>query len=105
MRRVFVGLALGAVLCTAEPGFAQQGTAEIQGRVTDEQSAALPGVAIVVTNEATGVYRELVSSGDGTYSVAQLVPGRYRVVATLEGFRTFERRDLVLPVGQTLPST
>ena len=31
-----------------------------------------------------------------------MVPGRYRIVAKLEGFRTFERRGLVLAVGTTL---
>ncbi|MBI3264064.1 MAG: TonB-dependent receptor, partial [Acidobacteria bacterium] len=83
-------------------GAAQQGTAEIGGRVADEQGGALPGVAIVVTNEATGVFREAVSGPEGSYLLSQLVPGRYRVSAKLEGFRTTERGGLILPVGTTL---
>ncbi len=103
MRRCLVGLALAAFLCAAAaPALAQQGTAEIGGKVTDEQGGVLPGVAIVVTNEATGVFREVVSGPEGSYFVSQLVPGRYRILAKLEGFRTTERGGLILQVGTTL---
>ena len=60
MRRSIVVVALGFLLGTpAGWASAQQGTADIAGRVADEQGAALPGVAIIVTNEATGVFREV----------------------------------------------
>src|SRR5687767_3287827 len=81
---------------------AQQGTAQISGRVTDEQGAVLPGVALTITNEATGVFREVVSSGEGTYSASQLVPGTYRVTGKLTGFRNVDRTGLVLQVGNTM---
>src|SRR5882724_10218261 len=81
---------------------AQQGTGEIAGKVTDEQGAVLPGVAIVVTNEETGVFRDVVSGPAGTYFASQLVPGRYRISAKLQGFQTVERSGLVLQVGKTL---
>src|SRR5262245_65693049 len=77
---------------------AQQGTSEISGKVTDEQGAVLPGVAIVVTNEATGQFRETISGEEGRYLASQLTPGRYKVVAKLLGFRTMERNDLLLQV-------
>jgi hypothetical protein len=80
----------------------QQGTAQIGGKVTDQQGAVLPGVAIVVTNEETGVFREVTSSAEGTYFVAQIVPGRYKVTAQLTGFRTMERSGLIVQVGNTL---
>ena len=41
------------------PALAQQGTAQISGRVSDDQGAALPGVTIVVTYElSSGISRE-----------------------------------------------
>ena len=59
MRSVRVGLIfVAAIFAAATPLLAQQGVAAITGRVTDEQGAILPGVAIVVTNEETGVFRE-----------------------------------------------
>ena len=103
MRRLLVGWIVGSVLCLAAASvLAQQGTAAIVGRVADEQGAVLPGVAIVATNEATGVFREAVSGPAGTYSLSQLAPGTYRIVAQLAGFRTNERRGLILQVGTTM---
>ncbi len=89
-------------LLSVWPARAQQGTGEITGRAVDEQGAALPGVAIVATNEDSGQFREATTSGEGVYYLAQMFPGRYRISAKLVGFRTFERRGLVLAVGTTL---
>ncbi|MEQ1910402.1 MAG: TonB-dependent receptor, partial [Vicinamibacterales bacterium] len=86
----------------AAPVLAQQGTSQISGKVTDEQGAVLPGVAIVVTNEETGVFRDVTTSDEGTYFVSQIQPGRYKIVAKLSGFRTMERAGLVAQVGTTL---
>jgi hypothetical protein len=45
MRSIRVGSTfVAAFLAAATPLFAQQGTAAISGRVTDEQGAVLPGV-------------------------------------------------------------
>ena len=103
MRRLQVTWLLMLFLCaTVNPLRAQQGTAEIAGKITDEQGAVLPGVAIVATNEATGVFREATSSPAGTFFLSQLVPGTYRLVAKLPGFRTTDRSGLILQVGKTL---
>src|SRR6185436_13778646 len=45
---------------------------------------------------------ELVSTADGSYFASQIVPGRYRLTAKLEGFRGLERRGLIVEVGKTL---
>jgi hypothetical protein len=103
MRRVRVGFYLAALLlAAAAPLYAQQGTAEIGGRVVDEQGGMLPGVILVITNEDNGAYREVTSGADGSYFASQLTPGRYRLTAKLPSFRNFERRGLVLEVGKTL---
>ena len=95
-------LAALILLSVSTSAFAQQGTAQIGGKVTDEQGGFLPGAAIVVTNEETGIFREVTSSSEGTYLVAQIVPGRYKVTAKLTGFRTNERSGLIVQVGTTL---
>lgn len=102
MRKPVVGLVLSLVFASALPVLAQQGTAEIGGRVVDEQGGVLPGTMIVITNEDSGVYREIVSSPDGNYFAAQLVPGRYKIAAKLAGFKNFERGDLIAAVGKRL---
>src|SRR5436309_13380866 len=103
MSRVpLVSVLAAFLLAAATLLLAQQGTAEIGGKVVDEQGGALPGVAIVITNEETGAFREVTSGSDGSYFASQLTPGRYRMAAKLASFRTFERGGLVLAVGKTL---
>jgi hypothetical protein len=99
-RRALVFLSL--LLATAAPSLAQQGTAEIGGKITDTSGAVLPGVSIVVTNEDTGVFREVFTTSNGSYFVSQIVPGHYRMTAKLEGFRGLDRRGLIVEVGKTL---
>jgi hypothetical protein len=99
MRRLF-SLA-GVWLLTVAAAFAQQGTTEVRGRVLDAQGAAMPGVTVVVRNQDTGMFRETQSADAGAFIASGLTPGRYEVSATLQGFKTFSRRDLQLEVGRT----
>jgi hypothetical protein len=78
---------------------AQQAT--IQGVVTDESNAAVPGARLAVINLATGVTFSAVTNESGFYSVPFLTPGTYRVEAAKEGFATARRENLVLNVNQT----
>ena len=93
--------ALLAVLMSAALMSAQQGTAEVRGRVSDAQSGVLAGVQITVRNQDTGMFRETVSTEDGSYFVSGIVPGKYEIVAEGKGFKRFNRTDLVLEVGKT----
>ena len=97
--RVLTGVLLAVLV--AGPAAAQQGTTELRGRVVDSQGAVLPGVTVTVRNQATGMYRETVTGADGSFIASGLVPGTYEVLAQLEGFKKFDRRDLLLEVGKT----
>lgn len=66
---------------TGATAFGQQGFAELRGRVVDQQGEALPGVAVLITNQDTGVFREVVSGGDGSYFAGQLLPGTFAITA------------------------
>ena len=101
MRALALGVVVGLFVWTAAPASAQQGTSEIGGKVTDQQGGVLPGVALVITNEDTGIFREVVTNPDGSYFISQMVPGRYRVTAKMEGFRSLERRGITIEVGRT----
>jgi len=49
------------------------------GTITDPKGANLPGAQITVINESTGAEKTLTADSSGFYSVASLVPGKYRV--------------------------
>ncbi len=86
----------------ASPAYAQGGRAELNGVITDQGKAVLPGVTVTVTNEATGQSRQAVTSGEGRFVIPTLVPGTYTVKAELQGFETTTRTGLVLGVGQEI---
>ena len=73
----------------------------MRGTVVDSSGGALPGVQIVITNQATGTFREATSNADGSWYVPGLTPGAYQVSAELTGFKRFLRRDLSVIVGTT----
>ncbi len=102
--RKLAGLTATVILValTATAAVAQQGTAELRGSVTDEQGGALPGVAILITNQDSGTFREALSGGDGSFFASQMLPGTFTITAQLPGFRTFERTGFAIGVGRTL---
>ena len=75
-------LALGA--CT--PLFAQSNTTSLSGTVVDPQGGLIPGVAISLTNQATGTKQSTVSRSKGEYVFSQLTPGEYEVHVNGQNF-------------------
>ena len=77
-----------------------QATAELNGRVTDESGAVLPGVTVTATQTDTGFTRTVVTDGTGSYVDAEPCrPGPYRLEVSLQGFRTYVQTGIVLQVG------
>ena len=91
-------IVLVALLAAAAPLLAQT-TGSVSGTIKDNSGAVVPGVSVTVENVETKATRTAVSGDSGTYQIALLPPGRYRVRAELQGFRT-EERDLTLVVSQ-----
>jgi hypothetical protein len=78
-----------------------QATAELNGRVTDESGAVLPGVTVTATQTETGFTRTVVTGGDGNYVITSLQTGPYKLEISLQGFRTYVQTGIVLQVGAT----
>jgi hypothetical protein len=94
------GAGAAAVVLSAAMAFAQA-TAELNGRVTDESGAVLPGVTVTVTQTDTGFTRTAVTDGNGTYVLPTLPTGPYRLEVALQGFRTYVQTGIVLQVAAT----
>src|SRR5262245_53660370 len=101
------GVARGTVACAAMlvwllPAMAlAQATGTIAGVASDQSGAVLPGVAIEITNTATGQVRTATTGSDGFYSVVQLQPGIYSVRGALTGFAPVVRPGIEVSVGDT----
>ena len=82
---LLLALALSAL---APAAHAQTGAASITGLVTDQSSAAVPGVAVVAVNQATNVEYFGSSNEAGNYTITSLPVGTYVVKASLTSFKT-----------------
>lgn len=76
-------------------------TGALSGTVKDTQGANVSGVDVIVTNEATGEKRNATTQEHGEYSVAQLLPGSYRVEFSKTGFKTTVKSGLRINVTET----
>src|SRR4051794_2715991 len=99
MWRAFGGLLFiffaGATLMSA-----QAERASLTGNATDKSGAALAGVHITVLNEATNTSLAATTDSAGAYSVLNLIPGKYTVNASLNGFGPVVYRGFELQVSQ-----
>ena len=84
------------------PALAYASTGTIEGTVKDSSAAALGGVAITAHNLETGQDARNVTTIEGTYRLAAVPPGVYRLTGELAGFATFTREPVRVYVGQTL---
>src|SRR5262245_35244698 len=72
----------------------------IEGTVTDESGAVLPGVTVTVTNVDTGETRSVITNDRGVYRAPLLPLGGYRVSAELQGFKKYDQAGITLVAGQ-----
>ena len=87
----FVGSVFLAVtcLCTSTVTLSAQETINygtISGRVTDPQSAVVPGASVSARHVETNLTRDTVTDQDGRFRFPYLRVGRYEIVVRLAGF-------------------
>src|SRR6202041_2461594 len=75
-------------------------TSAIVGQVTDATNAAIPGVAVTVTNRETGFERGAKTDAEGRFAFPQLKPGSYVVRAEAEGFQPQHTDNVLSGLGQ-----
>lgn len=75
-------------------------TGAIEGMFQNDQRLGLGNVAVTIRSAETNQAVMVRTSGDGIIRVLNLRPGRYMLRAEIEGYRTFERDDLVVRAGE-----
>lgn len=102
LRAVCLGLALSAVPFATVLAQSLATGGEIEGTITDQEGAALPGASVTLENEATGLVRQMETDDGGRFRAPLLPVGTYQLTALLDGFATARRSGLELTIGQTL---
>jgi len=69
--------------------YAQVSRTALTGTVTDEQGGRIPLATVKVIDTATGLQRETLTSVQGSYTIADLPVGTFRIEIGKEGFAVF----------------
>ena len=91
------------LVCAAVPAFGQVSatTGAINGKVTDESGAVLPGVTVTIASPSMQGTRADVTSESGDYRFPAVPPGDYRITYELTGFGTVVREGIRVGLGFT----
>jgi hypothetical protein len=93
-------LTLGMALLSVGSLAAQETTGRIEGRVVDAESATAPGVTVTVTGPQGE--KATTTDTDGRFTVPFLTPGAYQLRVELDGFKTIEKNDVTVSLGQVV---
>lgn len=93
MRRTVMNAvaSLIVLLLCASGAFAQVDRATLTGIVRDPSTASVPRANVTVTSLATGVATSAMTTVEGTYLIANLLPGEYLVQVEAQGFQRYEQ--------------
>lgn len=80
---------------------AQLITGEIRGIISDASGATVPGVTVTLINESSGEERKNSTNEAGIFAFVAIPPATYTLRAEKSGFRTFERKQQALGIGQS----
>jgi len=101
-RHCFIPLLV--ILTCSTLAIAQENTTgSIAGQVVDAQNLAMPGATVTVVSPQGS--RTLTTDSDGRFFAPFLTPGQYEVKVELSGFRSIDRKDVVVRLGQRVDLT
>ncbi|GMN04154.1 carboxypeptidase regulatory-like domain-containing protein [Erythrobacter sp. MTPC3] len=93
-------VSLSAAATIATPAAAQQITSGIEGQVTDETGASLPGAVVTIVDTRTNATRTSTTGADGNFRVASLQPGGpYTVTVTAAGYEGQSVEDVFTTIS------
>ena len=89
------------LLLSCGVGYAQS-TGAIVGTVKETTGAVIPGAVVKITNQGTGITREIASDDNGRYVAESLPVGVYDITTEVAGFKRFAHKEINLNVADRL---
>ena len=81
---------------------AQSTGGRIRGTVVDPSGGAVAAATVQLVNEATHASREVQSGANGEYIFIEVPVGTYEINLTVQGFKKYVRKGIVLDLNQVL---
>ena len=93
---LFLSLSISSVC------LAQGSRGSITGKISDPQSAVVPGATVTILNVLTGVSSKITTNQTGYYEANFLDPGTYSVTVEAAGFKRLVRSGISVDTGDRL---
>jgi hypothetical protein len=90
------------LLVCVSAAWGQGNVATLNGTVLDAAGAVVPGAAVSVVENNTGVQNSTTTTSAGAYTLPYLPPGTYTVRVSAAGFRTATAENVILRAAQIL---
>jgi len=102
-RGILSAIILAMAFWLAAPFARAQSTGgRIRGTVTDPSGGAVAAATLQLVNEGTHATREVQSGANGEYIFIEVPVGTYEVNLTMQGFKKYVRKGIVLDLNQVL---
>ena len=95
LSRIFV-VVVSCLLALMPQANSQTVTGSVTGTVVDAGDAVVVGAAVRLTNQITKQAREFLTSGNGTFTFPDLVPGDYDLHVKQPGFKTYTQHGITV---------
>ena len=103
MRRGIIVFIWAWIFAGSAFGQSEAGLGSISGIVQDPSKAAVPGAAVVLTNDSKGIRRTIETNSQGIFTAPALIPADgYSVSVTKGGFATYQATGITVAVGQNV---
>jgi len=86
---------------TGASAFAQATSGNLVGTVKDATGSLIPGATITVTAESTKVTTKVTAGSNGEFTVGNLLPDTYDVVAEAAGFSKFDLKGVLVELNKS----
>jgi outer membrane receptor protein involved in Fe transport len=90
----------GLILISSFAAFGQATKGNIRGTVVDPNGQVIAGATVTAKNQASGVESSTVTSGEGLFTIPELIPGQYTVTVEQAGFSKKAVTDVTVALGQ-----
>ncbi len=94
----FISLSLALLLAFSAAVFGQRTTGSIEGTITDQNGAVVPGISVTATStgSTTGLKRTITTDSQGFYRFSEVPPGTYDVsTEEAKGFKSSTKATVV----------
>jgi hypothetical protein len=101
MKRISLAAILSVVFLMTSLSYGQTTSGDLVGTVKDPSGAIIPNALLTVTNEDTGIVVAIKAESNGEFRAANLLPGKYDIVAKSPGFATYTLRGVAVELNKT----